>query len=694
MADAEKRMATDETLQAVKNAILALPNATQTAADNANAAATAANNAVARLDGLVANPYSAEGRYQIGDYVHHSGNLYRCVANITAPEAWNQAHWNEVHLGNDLEALAICAGLTLGYAGNVLTDANDARKNSIYYVIYSTTNYPENMPPVTENGYLLTLANGVQETTSVIFYRQIYFDTSFRPLYWRRMTYNSGGDWEAWNAINKTGMVEEVLGYANDVLDNADNAKPNSIYRLFVNELQHVPSNLPCLESGWLITAENKAKGYNIYYFKQVVLDENLRPIYMRQKIMNNGSGSWTNWATVPDIYDYLTLDAPSLLYVEKSRKGYYIDGASGACGAVENYAYTIIPVTPGQTYIVQPRFHVAFFTSDSNIGSSTQGYISGGVLGGEVEVPNMAAYMTVSFPFANIKDWWVGLKTGHKEVSIGDKLTDAIHNVIRVELDGTGDFTKLTDALAYGMEHRDTTIYLGDGTFDLYNELGAEYFENFVYEPYTNMGPMIGNGTHLICSPKSKIVFNYTGDNQDVLTGFSPLNPSAANTFRIGDFIVEGATIEASNCRYCVHDDVGIQTVPARHEYRRCRMYLDNTGRNGGHHCIGGGMGCATDIVVEDCYFEGYGAEGADAAHVSWHNDDYTQPPQGSIVISNNFFAGEGTVRISCHGSYENKTPVRVSNNSIGSAVIFDTDAGSAENFELFAWNNEIREE
>ena len=78
MATATKKIATDETLNLlakdatlqsanaalgllgkdaslllIKGAIEALPNATQTAADNANAAATAANNAVARLNSMI-----------------------------------------------------------------------------------------------------------------------------------------------------------------------------------------------------------------------------------------------------------------------------------------------------------------------------------------------------------------------------------------------------------------------------------------------------------------------------------------------------------------------------------------------------------------------------------------------------------------------------------------------------------------
>ena len=53
MSEVTKRLATDETLTAVKNAIAALPNATQAAADAANAAAESANNIVATIDDII-----------------------------------------------------------------------------------------------------------------------------------------------------------------------------------------------------------------------------------------------------------------------------------------------------------------------------------------------------------------------------------------------------------------------------------------------------------------------------------------------------------------------------------------------------------------------------------------------------------------------------------------------------------------
>lgn len=95
----------DTTLQAIKNAILALPNATQTAADNANAAATAANTAVSRLESLVAYPYSTSATYAVGQHVTYDGKYWRCVSAITTPESWTAAHWTEDNPGREIYAL-------------------------------------------------------------------------------------------------------------------------------------------------------------------------------------------------------------------------------------------------------------------------------------------------------------------------------------------------------------------------------------------------------------------------------------------------------------------------------------------------------------------------------------------------------------------------------------------------------------
>ena len=242
-------------------------------------------------------------------------------------------------------------------------------------------------------------------------------------------------------------------------------------------------------------------------------------------------------------------------------------------------------------------------------------------------------------------------------------------------------------------MQHKGTTIYLGPGTYDIIDELGSTYFENFRYAAYENMGPMIGNGTHLICSQKSKIVCNYTGSNQEVEMGFSPFNPSAANSPKgIGDFIIEGANIEASRVRYIVHDDIGIQTIPYKHEYIRCRMTLDNS-HNTHHthaHSLGGGMGIDGVIVVKDCIFDGISS---DNMFVAWHNDNYTQQQMGFIEISGCYFKGTGSIQIHSIGTWPDKTPCLIHDNNLGSEIDYGYSGGDTiDNFEMLTWNNVVR--
>ena len=82
----------DATLEDIKDAIEALPNATQEAADNANAAATAANTAVENMGGMLATDYSASATYAVGDYVYYNSHLYRCITAITTAESWTAVH--------------------------------------------------------------------------------------------------------------------------------------------------------------------------------------------------------------------------------------------------------------------------------------------------------------------------------------------------------------------------------------------------------------------------------------------------------------------------------------------------------------------------------------------------------------------------------------------------------------------------
>lgn len=54
---------------------------------------------------MLAEDYSANKTYSIGDYVIYNDELYICIYEITAPEGWNSAHWQITNLGNGISNL-------------------------------------------------------------------------------------------------------------------------------------------------------------------------------------------------------------------------------------------------------------------------------------------------------------------------------------------------------------------------------------------------------------------------------------------------------------------------------------------------------------------------------------------------------------------------------------------------------------
>lgn len=54
---------------------------------------------------MLAEDYSANKTYSIGDYVIYNNELYTCIYGITAPEGWNSAHWKITNLGDGISDL-------------------------------------------------------------------------------------------------------------------------------------------------------------------------------------------------------------------------------------------------------------------------------------------------------------------------------------------------------------------------------------------------------------------------------------------------------------------------------------------------------------------------------------------------------------------------------------------------------------
>ena len=268
-------------------------------------------------------------------------------------------------------------------------------------------------------------------------------------------------------------------------------------------------------------------------------------------------------------------------------------------------------------------------------------------------------------------------------------KIKDEINKLektkdITVEKDGTGDFTKLVDAVNYVNSNSSIkfTVHVGSGTYDLIEELGNDYFDNF-----KGVGLILDNEAHYIFSSNSKVICNYMGNNINIKKYFSPFNANSGNH---KGFTLENLTLECSNVRYGIHDEGNGQSKPYSNKYLNCTIILDNSNNSDGFkQCIGGGLGSACEIIIKNCYFKSIDSDGTQI--VTYHNGGNGK---SYIVIDSCYFAGKTTCRCSYYGESTKISKMMVSNCSMGSRPIKIQESPdySIDNFELIEWNNDIR--
>lgn len=295
---------------------------------------------------------------------------------------------------------------------------------------------------------------------------------------------------------------------------------------------------------------------------------------------------------------------------------------------------------------------------------SSTPEYVTR-----KYETPNSVAYVRIQ-TITSIGNNTSAISTIH-----------SAPKVFHVEKNGSGDFTKLTDAINEAIRYMDSTVYVGQGTWDLIEELGADYLNSV---SQTQPGLILKNRIHVICSSNSKITCNYTGSRGDTITWLSAFNAG------IYGFTLENATIESSKCRYSVHDERSADADAYNNYYINCRMTHDNT--DGGYNqCIGGGLGLNGHIIIDGCTFKNPARTNYQIVY--YHNTSGTG--KSFVEVKGSYFDGTNTLGFQWHGTSPTtqKSTLFAHGNSLGSAIQHTgTPGATVENTEVIAWNNEIR--
>lgn len=210
------------------------------------------------------------------------------------------------------------------------------------------------------------------------------------------------------------------------------------------------------------------------------------------------------------------------------------------------------------------------------------------------------------------------------KEQDYIDSTFKVAENIITVKKDGTGDFTRLIDAInsiTDANENNQYIIKIYSGTYDILEELGGETFLTSITDATNNRRGIIlrdwitlkgiGDVT-LQLLPNDSISNIYTTTCISVLEIY-------------GNVMVENIKIVAKNCRYCVHDETGnaVTYAYSKHKYKNCHfIHLGNAdGLWVSSASIAHGTSSGCQYEYENCIFES-----ANFYAWSMHNNVYQE--------------------------------------------------------------------
>ena len=522
-----------------------------------------------------------------------------------------------------------------------LPDLNDALDNSIYSLLFASgANKPLNMPVDGDSKIhaLFTIKTSSSK-------KQIYFtnDSSYT-----RHKYLSG-DWTPWTPLSETyPVIITNSNYASEMPD-LNNIVNESTYMFLLGA--NVPQNYPVTPSGDIEMLETK-KLVNTNTLQQIFYTR--YEIYTRRKYNN----SWSTWNKIvgnrpqriqasnyetllPDLNNITENSVYSLLF---------------ASGTESKPAH--LPVAPtGDIETLE-----TFIFSGS---SATQLYYT---------------KKDIFYRYMYNGTWrdWNSLKSSIAS-DIGE--TYDIKRTIKV---GTGEaYTTLKSAVEYAVQYPNTTVLVGKGTYDLYEEFGGDTFFD-EYDSTSSKGLTLSNGIILKFSSQAKVVFNNENENTEIDSRFSPFNSGEKG------FTIENLHLECSRCRYAIHDERGGSTDQYTNIIKNSYIKHDNT--DGGFtQTIGGGLGGNGEIIIENCIIDSPNSTSTNEV-ISYHNNNSSTNTESksNVVIKDNY-CKQGTIRVSWCGVSTLITDFLITGNKLNSAIkhTAEREQDVIENTNVVAWDN-----
>lgn len=348
----------------------------------------------------------------------------------------------------------------------------------------------------------------------------------------------------------------------------------------------------------------------------------------------------------------------PNFNLIDTAQKVTYSDGSFARKFKVttgETYFFNVLANGITSWTNVFNKENVRIGSIDSVFGVSTWNT--------EVTIPDNVGYISIVADkddrYANTMYW--GYKKNYSYWQHG-KNKALQQNVLvsdNVVYIGNGTNYNIKDGLAYAVKNGLTAI-INQGTYDLVEE------------------GISGSGNKL---PKHLIGYGVTlkADLPTENWEWSPLNVDYTQE----ETIVEGLTIEVSNCRYCIHDEMYNRKEPYHNVFKNLRLIHKSKASSAlvAPHCIGGGLGNGGFIEIENVI-----ANANLYKDISYHSCGGTATEINRVYIKDSMVkhcvevarAGQAT-------DFINK--VYVTNCILGRQPLTDVDL----NIQIIPWNNVV---
>ena len=588
----------------------------------------------------IAPEYSATNTYAVGDLAVYQGVLYKCTTAIDTPEAWTVQHWQDTTIGDEVSDL----------------------KESLSDVYIPSENLHN---PATDRHGINIDGNGV---------------ISEDPNYMATDYIHVGAGGKV--------TIQVVEGYTSRIFYYTTNDPSGFSRALWITSVEPKTIKLLPTEAYIVITLYENAPDFMV----------NLGASLLPYAPYGGAAGTFLE-GIVDDIHTEISAinnDLPQKNIINRFNpatitEGRYINTSNGILAASDGfYASDFIYIGDLEKVTVSYT-HIFGWYDENKVWIGHPETMNSGNSDLTFEVPENAQYLRFSAYNNNLSRAQIGeniSRSNYMEYgyfTIPYLVTD--DNEIIVDVNGSGDYTSLTEALFENVDSK-TTIRVKKGTYDLHAEYIAKWGESAV-DAMSDADSSIFNGFQFGAIIRNrKVIFesgcflvcNYTyqsdGVTPQIVDGIHRIC-----ALRL-DYNAEvyGLNLVATHTFYAIHDDYGTNEY-YQNVYENCYVKGVNlTNVN----CIGGGVKGKSRHVIKNCYFD----NGEVGTTVRYHNTN-SEGSTPEIYISNCFFSYRFSANY--YGPQTSKMRVYV-NNCKAKFIVKDRESSSfdVDNVELYKWCNE----